>query len=547
MPNLRDYASTELLHHLAAIDIEKTPQVDKRHILRLLCRLFVDPVCLKLWVQKLISLKKTTKLSEWFVRGQYAKPLQEWIQLPEASEQAEDKDWLERSRLSIIELLKPLAREVARVWLQERNLLSANTVPITNLIFLHGYITLAASDGKPSSDTQSKKLTKMTTEEVYNCARYFNFEENSLWYTELGYLLVLGNKVDSAIEAYKSARKIGEDRWYTDYSLSFAYAMKGRYKKAIKTAKRAIAEVPDDLDVTVGRTARFRLWNMCRWWSIQIQDMDGQLAACEELVSLASHNKTHAYASLGHALRVKHDWKAIYELTIKLHQEKMEEPGGSVLSGIISKDFAFLGDVVVYAFVFLDKFDVLTDIILRLMSSLEADGFHGAVFCCKYFLALFYYRYTDEAEKGILLWKDLVQEGKRDPQRTGTVIYRRTAVWMSANHLGMLAFDRLLENHTKGLATAESVAELQELVDLLAKSDYEKHVQFSQINVLLGRWYRETEPQDEKKWRQYVRPHIVAGVQYLSDETAENDRFGWRALSLGLRAAGMAEEALVSS
>jgi hypothetical protein len=138
-PNLSDYAADHFLHHLSKVNRDKVGVTTQTQIIQLLCSIFTDPVAIESWFRnrswiygiagELLANSKMTKLIQsWFSRN-----------VGEAGLTEENRNWIEKAKESVVELLGPIATYLGQAWLTSTGKSSGFTA-----MFLHGFHTIVS-------------------------------------------------------------------------------------------------------------------------------------------------------------------------------------------------------------------------------------------------------------------------------------------------------------------------------------------------------------------------------------------------------------------
>ena len=150
----------------------------------------------------------------WFHTNKYTKLVQQWIRNAPGGASSSDAQliWMQKASNSIPELLKPLARFVAHMWLVKPGYDTFAWLDKSEyqVWLLKGYLALDDDGHAPERIStfiwqRDGHLSNLTVEELKMIAAWPAFEADSQWYAALGWIIYETEKHDEAINVLSKA------------------------------------------------------------------------------------------------------------------------------------------------------------------------------------------------------------------------------------------------------------------------------------------------------------------------------------------------------
>ncbi|KAI9837471.1 MAG: hypothetical protein M1819_007119 [Sarea resinae] len=533
------YACGHFYTHLTEIDPNSTTSKDKEAISGYLIRLFRHPEVIARWVSKAGPLEFLA--NEWLVNEAPQSIIYKWLMEPGdwRPDNPDDQVWLAQLSKDPVAfagvLLRPLALEIARLWLKTDEVVAAE-----GFAFVHAYLEMVSiilmlvnAPGAVNRSPGSARLNKLPDlraideECILESAKWSGFEEDVVWTCRVAQASF--NDHFLALVVLKQDPLPGTAIAY--FGLAKTFIFRKDYTEAINCLKKAQDLLPKD-DI-IENCGAYSLRAYCHRElgqdDLAIENMHNELGLWTGAVDIVE-----GLFSFLLFLDQKRRYKEMIALFKEFHGEALPDGNSKLIDSILFACKEWGEDNLLPRLRAAAQKEGQLGFALKIQkASIRAaklKRIKGPVAQLRNSLAMFYYRFINEEEKAIKLWRRVME----DP-----AVICPTSRW---HHLrGEAAQNLALHYFTKALvakkADESSTAFVEALEHLCTQNSggrlrLDDCFSTKDTTLFLSAWYR-LDGQTEKA-RACVKEHIVLALDLLTDDDDTNDIDGFRRLGMNL-------------
>lgn len=530
--SLVKYAADHFLEHLILLDKATMSQEDKQMVLRPLFQLFSDDLIIKAWLNN-VSNVNGTLIQMLLVNTKFSARVREWFGDIDAfgdSFTPEERAAMQKMAKSDKEILRPLARYCALMWLTEKERQEDGVWFFGGWFqFLHGCVTI---DDFAKKDEDGKRIgfdrflwQEISVSKIRKLAHFIDLEKNAHWHARLATALRENNHLDAAIREYHISIGLDEQGWSAKLDLAECYEQRQDYTLAIDWARNSLTGIPDNQ-----KDIKSTHWHMISRWKLEIGDIEGEIEASRETCKLNPEGIVAAVGNLS-ALEAGGRFQEMVEFA-----ESLEKLRSAIVEESFLTEMLLFGggdEELGNAAKALGRLEFVSNAIETSIAAAERKKFSWPVAYQRYRFGCFKFKWLQNTDEAMELW-ELVLESTADTkkldQSSGT---RRN----STDQLSQLYFDRAIKSEKKGLSSDPWISKLDRLSRQIKGSEGDDDVfSMGAASMVLGLWYRLHNKHDKAKV--CFTPQTLEAIDLLTDDDPENDRWGYCKLALVLLMAG---------
>lgn len=523
--SLMPYAFNNWLYHFIAAEVPRTNDITQRkEIVGLLAKMFGQEEFMKNWAGGI----------GWgFFNNNNVSLIRSWLDNEDdiTSLPSEDQDFIRATAESPALTFKPLARYIAKRWLEDVYWLPGRCCEI-----VYGYIRL--ENGSPLEDSW---IGLNEAEDIISVAEWAEIPKTAVWHRRLGIALREHQNYDESLQHFTRALELDKTMWLARAGIAMVYISKQEYGKAIeldKITERDIQQnlldenenvvlVKANLHKTQERIAEcyaaLEEEENCFMYYQRAQSNDRNCDGCTSLLLSKMHEKG-LYDDMISLLKAM-DEEQVYGQTFSCLTNSLWQNQNESADYFISVATAGqkTGNV-----------DYLVEVYRNAIQTAKKHLKTVVASSLELCLAKLYSQYTQEERKAARIWNNIVETfpGSREESDMGEI--KQSATTNLARHF----FQRALDVGYGSPNADKFVRKMEKLAKTRPRSMYDSQtfVSASPPALVLGLWYRLNGMNEDAK--SCFRPSIKEALQILSDDDPDNDLQGFYQLVFALLAAG---------
>lgn len=523
--SLMPYAFNNWLHHFIAAEVPTRGDITQRkEIVGLLAKMFGREEFMTNWAGGI----------GWgFFNNDNVSRIRSWLDNEDdmTSLPSEDQDFIKATAESPALTFKPLAKYIAKKWLEDVYWLPGRCCEI-----VYGYMRL--ENGSPLDDNW---VGLNAAEDIISVAEWTELPKTAVWHRRLGIALREHQNYDESLEHFAKALDLDNTMWLARAGIAMVYISKQEYGKAIeldKITERDIQQnllderentllVKANLHKTLERIAEcyeaLKDEENCFIYYQNAQRYDRNCNSCTCLILSKMHEKELCDDMID-LLRAM-DAEQVYGqnfscLTNSLWQNQNESADYFISVATAAQKTENVDYLI----------EVYRNAIQTAKKHLKMVVASGLELC----IARLYSQYTREQKKAVRIWNNIVETfpGSREESDMGEI--KQSA----STHLARYFFQRAFDLGYDSPDTDKYVRRMEKLAKTRPRSvdDSQTFVSASPPALILGLWYRLNGMNNEAN--NCFRPSIQEAIQILSDDDPDNDLQGFYQLVFALLAAG---------
>lgn len=520
--SMMPYAFAEWYKHLCAVEPSKTELTQRKMIGGLLAKMFGQEAFMKNWAGGV----------GWgFFTYENVKTVRSWLDDEDVvrSLPSEDQTFVKVTSESHALTFKPLARYIAKQWLEDVWWLPANCCNI-----VHGYLSL--EKGTPLKGTL---VGLHSAEDMISVAEWPNLDKTALWHRRLAIALRDKWKSDESLEHFTKALELDSKMWLARGGMASALVQKQEYERALELDTITEQDLEQQLIEDSENSALTKL---------NLHAVQERMAECY----LALEDEENSFAYYQHAQRnhrscntctndilskmlEKHLYSDIIDLLKAMDGEDVPEQKISRLTESLWQN-QYDGDyhtIAATAARETNNLEFLMEAYGKAIHAARKKLKMVVASLLELCLANICDRYAGEQKKAVRIWTKIFETfaGSKEQSEMGAT-KRRASVCLARYY-----FQQALDTGVGSEDANKYVRKLEKLVKTRARSvnDSSTFTSASDSAIILGQWYRLNGRNEDA--RACFSPSIQEGLQILSDDDPSNDEEGYFKLSMALMAA----------
>ncbi|EAW12079.1 NACHT and TPR domain protein [Aspergillus clavatus NRRL 1] len=519
---MRDYAATNWVQHLHAVQPSETSMEDRQEIASMLARMFGQEKCMEEWAKR----------RSWVSTSENLKAIQSWWEDSDVVDllPPEEAEFIRSTHETPGQTFRLLAKFCARKWLIDTDWYAA--APCAMII---SYIKC-----QKGIDWEFIDRFAPTAEEIAEAAEWAEVERTKRWYQRAAIVFRQTGHLDQALVHFQQAIDLDPDFWLAKAGMSITYTMKKEWQKSLDLDIQAEALLQQLLsDDSENKTVS----------TLDLHSVLDRMGKCyRELGQPEKQYQTHKRALEARPycdactfliLRFENSTKRFEETMSylrELAEDQVPDKGHDRLTDWLWRNSWSEDDF----FEFFADAARATDSVKFMIRS-----YHDAARAARkasmtvvaahldLSLARIYFEITDEKEKATKRWEKIMNtySSAKEEGEIGA------AKVIASSNLARLWLCSAIDAGVGSEEAKEYVNRLEQLVERCNTEDTSALWVASRARAIaLGVWYRLVGRHDEA--RALFAPSIRRAVQILSDDDPENDSVGLTDLQNALLAAG---------
>ena len=518
--SMMPYALTNWYYHLCAVEPSNIDPTQKRDIGGLLVKMFGQEAFIKNWAGEV----------GWgFFTDDEVRIVRSWLADEDLirSLPSEDQVFARSSSELPMLIFKPLARYIAKKWLEDEWWLPANCC-----FSVHAYISLER--GTPLNGSL---VGLDTAEDIISVAKWPNLVETALWHRRLAIVLRERGEYNDSLKHFTKALELDSAMWSARAGMAAVHVQKGDYKKAIELDKITEHELKQ---IPTGNSASMNL---------NLHYVQERMAKCYE--ALADEKNSFAYYQVAQQnsrgcdectckVLTKMHLKDMYKDSIELLKAMdVEQVPGQNISRFT--EFLWKNPYTGYYFTIIAIAASETNYTDYLIKA-YTQAIYAARKALKMIIAIalelclakIYGQYIGERKKAVRIWNKIVDTFAGSKEQTEMGKTKRVA----SLHLARYYFDLALNAGIGSNDAEKQIRKLEKLAKPKIRSVHDSPAFIGATGpaVILGLWYRLNGSNENA--RACFKPSIQEGLYMLSDDDPNNHQQGYSHLVHVLIAAG---------
>ena len=384
------------------------------------------------------------------------------------------------------------------------------------------------------------RLSDIPLKRLRLLAEYGGFEQNAYWHRRLAKIYREAAYVNAAIKEVNIAIKMNDQDSDALQGMAFCYEELKDYLQAIEWEYKALAALPDE-----SRVDQAEILQQIAEWKGLLKDSNGAIEASYAAYSLSTENIETSVAYIS-ALEDNLEFEAILDFAAKLEKTDSAQEGENMLTCLFIETWGRAHDIIGNAARKLGRTDSVEQPMRDALAAAERrlslerrksprEVGSDSQYCFLWW-ADFLNRYADKMDEAIEVYETALE---RLPIRTsGDKIWRAILI---KDRLCQLYYHKAKAAESAGTDCDHWVSKLEDLAKT-SNSKGEPDVSASEdSSLMLGLWYRLHGK--EQRAKLCFRKQILNGIDTLTDDDPENDRYGYISLARSLLKAGDRENA----
>ena len=442
----------------------------------------------------------------------------------------EDQTFVKATSESRALTFKPLARYIAKKWLEDVWWLPANCCDI-----IHGYLSL-----EKGSPLKESLVGLDTSEDIISVAEWPDLDKTALWHRRLAMALREKTEYDKSLEHFTKALELDSKMWLARSGIAAVHVQKQEYEKAIELDTITEQELQQQLTEDSKNSASTKL---------NLHTIQERIANCYD----ALEDEENSFAYYQHAQRnnrgcdtctceilskmhAKHLYSDVIDLLKAMDEEEVPGQKISRLTESLWQN-QYEGDYFTIAATAAHETKNLDFLMEAYGKAIHAARKRLKIVIAsllELLLAKICYRYAREQKKAVRIWNQIFETFAGSKEQSEIFYTKRQASIGLARYYGQRALE-------KGVGSEDAdkyIRKLERLAKPRARSanDSRTFISASEPAVILGMWYRLNGMNEDA--RACFKPSIQEGLQILSDDDPDNDDEGYFQLLTALIAAG---------
>lgn len=523
--SIMPYAFESWIFHFIAVEVPKSEVTERKEIVGLLVKMFGREQFMENWAGGIgwgFFNKNNVSLVKSWLDNQ-----DDIISLP-----LEDQDFIRATAESPALIFKPLARYIAKKWLEEVYWLPARCCEI-----VYGYIRLES--GAPLDETWTGFNT---AEDIISVAEWAELTKTAVWHRRLGIALREHQNYDESMKHFAEALRLDNTMWLARAGIALIYVSKQEYQKAIELDKITEAELKQNLldekeNTLVVKASLHQTQERVAQCYEALEDEEN----CFIYYQDAHRHERNCYSCTSLLLSKMYE-KGLYDNMINLLKAMDEEHvfGHDDVSCLTNslwqnqnetsnyfKSVATAAQKTGNVDYLIETYRDAIELAKKLLKMVVASSLELCI-------AKLYSLYTPEQKKAVRIWNNIVKTfpGSKEESEMGE-IKQSASTWL-ARHFFLRAFDVGPGSPDAG----KYVKIMEKLAKTRPRSVNDSHVfvSASPSALILGLWYRLNGMNEDA--RLCFRPSIKEALHILSDDDPDNDLQGFFQLVFAFLAAG---------
>ncbi|MCJ1263980.1 hypothetical protein MMC22_003851 [Lobaria immixta] len=506
-------------------------QEDKQMVLRPLFQLFSDDLIIKAWLKN-VSNVDGTLIQMLLVNTKFSARVREWFDEKDAfgdSFTPEERAAMQKMARSDKEILQPLARYCALMWLTEKERQEDGVWFFGRWFqFLHGCVTI---DDFAKKDEDGKRIgfdrflwQEISVSKIRKLAHFIDLEKSAHWHARLATALRENNHLDAAIREYHISIGLDEQGWSAKLDLAECYEQRQDYTLAIDWARNSLTGISDNQ-----KDIKSTHWRMISRWKLEIGDVEGGIEASREACKLNPEGIVAAVGNLS-ALEAGGRFQEMLEFAESLKKPRSAKAEKSFLTEmLLFRGEEELGN----AAKALGRLEFVSNAMETSIAAAEREKWLWNLADLRYRFGCFKFKWLHNTDEAMEYW-ERVLESTADTKNLDEFYGLRIN---STDQLSQLYFDRAIKSEKKGLSSDPWISKLDRLSRQIKGSEGDDDVfSMGAASMMLGLWYRLHNKHDKAKV--CFTPQILEAIDLLTDDDPENDQWGYCKLALVLLMAG---------
>lgn len=521
--SMMPYAFDNWHEHLCAVKPSKTKLTQRKRIAGLLAKMFGQEAFMKNWAGGV----------GWgFFTDDNVKIVRSWLDDEDVvcSLPFEDQTFVKATSESPALTFKPLARYIAKKWLEDVWWLPANCCNI-----IHGYLSL-----EKGSPLKESLVGLDTAEDIISVAEWPDLDKTALWHRRLAIALREKTEYDESLEHFTKALELDSKMWLARGGMAAVHVQKQEYGKAIELDLITEQELQQQITEDSENSASTKL---------NLHTIQERIANCYD--ALEDEENSFAYYQLAQRnnrgcdtctceilskMQAKHLYSDVIDLLKAMDEEEVPGQKISRLTESLWQN-QYDGDYFTIAATAAHETNNLDFLMEAYGKAIHAARKRLKIVVAsllELLLAKICDRYAGEQKKAVRIWNQIFDTFAGSKEQSEIFYTKRQASICLARYYGQRALE-------KGVGSEDAdkyIRKLERLAKTRARSanDSRTFISASEPAVILGMWYRLNGMNEDA--RACFKPSIQEGLQILSDDDPDNDDDGYFQLLTALIAAG---------
>lgn len=521
--SMMPYAFDNWYEHLYAVKPSEIEPTQRREIGGLLAKMFGQEAFMENWAGGV----------GWgFFNVDNVKLIRSWVSDEDVvhSLPPEDQEFVKATSELPAVTFKPLARYIAKRWLEDVWWIPANCCDI-----VHGYISL--EEGAPL-DGSFFGLDK--AHDIISVAKWANLDETALWHRRLAMALRERSEYDESLAHFTKALELDSVMWLARAGMAAVHVQKKDFEQAIELDKITEVEQQEILIKNHEDLAGMKLSlhttqeRMAECYEA-LQDEENSFA-CYQNAQQNSRGCDTCTCEIISKMYAKELYNDIIELLKSMDGEQVPGQKISRLTESLWQN-QYAGDYFKFVATAANEtqnLNYLIEVYDKAIHAARKDLKMVVASLLELCLARIYNQYIGEKKKAVRIWNKIVETFAGSKEQTEMGETKRQASICLARYY----FQRALDVGVGSEDAEKYIRKLEKLAKKRARfaNDSRAFISANDPAVILGLWYRLNGMNEDA--RACFKPSIQEGLQILSDDDPDNDEQGYFQLAKVFIAAG---------